>query len=246
MKFQKIYISALLLLFTAAYPLKSLKAQSEFGVKGGPIYTGFRDNYSGVSFDFESKNGVSIGAFYRLNNLIGPLHFQAEFLYQLKGARTYILYSGSGSGSYNNYEAYGYSPYSGYGGGYGGGYGYGYGGAYGYISPETSPYIRYKENYHYFNVPLLISVTTFKILDIYAGPELGYLFASSNNNRLLGELNRYSAGVATGIALKLGESTKLDLRYSTDFTTVYDMGSVNLKNQSFAFTVQRTLFRKQK
>jgi hypothetical protein len=229
-----------LALIVLIFPLfaQTLKAQSEFGVKGGPIFTGFRESYNGPTFDFESKSGVSIGAFYRLNNLLGPVNFQAEFLYQLKGARTFILYSGSSS--YGTYSGYGYSPY---GYSYGGGYGY-YG--YGYISPESSPYTRQKENYHYFNVPLMLSVTTFKFLDIYAGPELGYMFTSSNNRNITGDLNKFSAGIATGVAFELGENTKLDLRYSTDFTAVYDMGSVDLKNQSFAFTVQQTLFRKQK
>jgi len=56
---------------------------------------------------------------------------------------------------------------------------------------------------------------------------------------------RFSAGITGGVALNLGINTKLDFRYSRDFTTSYDMGQTDLKNQNFSISVQQTLFRKQ-
>jgi len=56
--------------------------------------------------DYQSKSGFSIGVFYRLNDIIGLVNFQAELLYQLKGV-----------GTNYNLNSYGYNI--GYGGGYG-------------------------------------------------------------------------------------------------------------------------------
>ena len=172
--------------------------------------------------------------FYRINNLLGPVNFQAEFLYQLKGANTFI----SSNLGLSGYNPYGYGGYGGYGyNSYGGGYGYNNG---------NGPWLTGQESFHYFNIPLLASVTAFKVIDFYAGPEIGYMFATSDIRRLSwGDVKRFSAGVSTGIAIHLGVNTKLDLRYSTDFTTLSDRGTTEFRNQSFAFTVQQTLFRKQ-
>ncbi|MGC9353910.1 MAG: outer membrane beta-barrel protein, partial [Mariniphaga sp.] len=106
------------------------------------------------------------------------------------------------------------------------------------------PWLRATEHYHYLSLPVLLTVTPVKFLDIYAGPELGYLLSFSENRMVTGDLNRFSAGLATGLALKLSKNTKLDFRYSSDFTTLYDMGSTNLKNQAFSFSVQQALFKK--
>jgi hypothetical protein len=253
MKYQNIYYAILLFLSVAFIPWESV-AQTEFGVKGGPLFTNWRHDHSGSGFKTETKTGVSAGGFYRINNLLGPVNFQAEFLYQLKGAKTFIT-SNTGSSGYNpygyssygygyggygfGYSAYGYSGYSGYSGygGYGSGYGYDNG---------NGPWITGQESFHYFNIPLLASVTAFKVIDFYAGPEIGYMFAATGYRRLAwGEVKKFSAGVSTGIAIHLGVNTKLDLRYSTNFTTLSEAGTTEFRNQSFAFTVQQTLFRKQ-
>jgi hypothetical protein len=239
MKYQNIYYAILLFLSVAFIPLKTA-AQSEFGVKGGPLFSGWRHDHSGSMFKTETKTGVSAGGFYRINNLFGPVNFQAEFLYQLKGAKTFII-SNTGASGYNpygyGYGGYGYN-YSGYGySSYGSGYGYDNG---------SGPWITGQESFYYFNIPFLASVTAFKVIDFYAGPEIGYMFAASEKRRLAwGDVKKFSAGVSTGIAIHLGINTKLDLRYSTDFTTLSNAGTTEFKNQSFAFTVQQTLFRKQ-
>ena len=91
MKFQKNHISVLLLLcFIAGYPVNSVKAQSEFGVKGGALYTGLKLGEESTMFDFQNSSGFSLGAFYTKNNLIGPIGLQMELLYQMKGANIYI------------------------------------------------------------------------------------------------------------------------------------------------------------
>lgn len=199
------------------FSIKSLQAQTEFGIKGGALISGFQDDYQGMVFDFERKSGILMGVYFNKKNFLGPIGLQTEFLYQLKGARTYILY--------HNDENSGALP------------------GFGYFDKSSAPWLRDIEHYHYLSVPVLLTVSPLKFLDIYAGPELGYLLSFSKNRRVTGELNRFSAGLATGLALKLGENTKLDFRYSPDFTTLYDMGSINLKNQTFSFSVQQALFR---
>lgn len=233
MKNQNIYNYAILLFLSIVLiPWKTAQAQPEFGIKGGPLFTGWRYDYNGLMFDTQTKTGISAGVFYRINNLLGPVHLQAEFLYQLKGAKTFISYN-PGSLEYNPY-GYGYNPY---------GYGV-YSGAYGYGS-KYGPWMTGQENYHYFSIPVLASVTVFKVMDIYGGPEIGCMFSHSGNQTLnYGEMKKFSSGISTGLAIHLGVNTKLDLRYSTDFTTVSE-ATTEFRNQSFAFTVQQTLFRKQ-
>lgn len=219
MKNKNLKIKLVLFFSVLIFTSETLHAQTEFGLKGGALYSGFRDNYQGMTFDFERKSGFLMGVYFKKQNLLGPVGLQTEFLYQLKGAETYILYHGSeNSGGYSEI---------------------------GYFNKSSAPWLRDTENYHYLSVPFLLSVSPLKFLDIYAGPELGYLLSFSKNKRVTGDLNRFSAGLATGLALKLSENTKLDFRYSSDFTTLYDMGSTNLKNQSFSFSVQQALFRKE-
>lgn len=223
---------------------QTFEVSTESGVKGGALYTGLKNQVNSQTVDFQTKSGFSIGVFYIWKDIIGPINLQTEFLYQLKGVRTNYYFNAYGDG-------YGY----GYGGGYGyNPYGYSSYGGYGYPSYQynyNSESVNYSntrnmENYHYFTVPLLFSVTAFKIVEIYVGPELGFKFYESDGQNLTAELNKFTAGMATGFALHLGENTKVDFRYSTDFTKVYDIEEENLKNQSFAFTVQQTLFRRLK
>lgn len=219
MKNKNLKIKIFLIGCFAVFGLESLHAQNEFGVKGGALYSGFREDYQGMIFDFERKSGFLMGVYYNKRNFLGPVGLQTEFLYQLKGANTYILYhEAENSGGYSNI---------------------------GYFDKSSAPWLRDTENYHYLSVPVLLTVSPLKFLDIYAGPELGYLLSFSKTRRVTGDLNRFSAGLATGLALKLSENTKFDFRYSSDFTTLYDMGSTNLKNQSFSFSVQQALFRKE-
>lgn len=227
MKNQKNHISVLLLLcIFASYPAKLLKAQSEFGVKGGVLNTRFNKTNVGSMFSFEKKNGVEIGAFYKLNNLLGPIGLQTELLYQLKGANLDISYSCPTNSETGDY---------------------GYGGAgYGYSNGKLSPHTTYTKNLHYVSLPVLLTVTPVKFLDIFAGPQLGYLVGTSGDHIKTSEYERVSAGITGGVALNLGINTKLDFRYSKDFTTSYDMGQTDLKNQNFSISVQKTLFRKQK
>ncbi len=221
-------------------PAKFISAQTEFGVKGGALYSTYRTNYSGITLDFETQSGFLFGVYARKENLLGPIGLQAELLYQRKGAIEKT----------NGYPNYGYSPY-GYGG-YGGfgysPYGYGYGQypnySYNYVSEGSMNWVKTNKHLHYFSLPVLFTYSPMKFLDVYCGPEFGYMFAESDNRIVLGEYNRFSAGIDAGFMAKLGEHTKLDFRYATDFTKVADMGSVEPKNQSFSVSVQQTLFPK--
>jgi hypothetical protein len=148
MKYQNINHYAIIFFLSIVFiPWKTATSQSEFGVKGGPLFNGWRHDHSGSAFKTETKTGVSAGVFYRINNLLGPVNFQAEFLYQLKGANTYIS-SIIGSSGYN---PYGYG-YGGYGYGYNS-YGSGYGGGYGYDN-GNGPWLTGQESFHYFNYSL--------------------------------------------------------------------------------------------
>jgi len=221
-------IAIFLLLCVGILAPEYATSQTEYGVKGGPLFTNVKNEFESSSISIETKIGLSAGVFYRINNLIGPVNLQAEFLYQLKGAETYIFYN----------------PYSGgYGYGY---YQYNYGG-YGYNLYDESnlQWIKGDESFHYFNLPVLASVTLYKLIDMYAGPEIGYKFITSGNSSYILAEKNFSAGISAGIAVNLGQNTKLDLRYSTDFTSLTDMTTTQIKNQSFGFIVQQTLFRKQ-
>jgi len=225
MKNQNIHCYAIALLFLAIITVKSVNAQSEFGVKGGALYTGFNKTNVGSMFSFEKKNGVELGVFYKLNNLLGPIGLQTELLYQLKGANLDIQYFCSTNSETGN---------SGFGGD-----------GYGYSNGKLSPHRTFTQNLHYISLPVLLTVTPVKFLDIFAGPQLGYLAGTSGDRIKTSDYERFSAGITGGVALNLGINTKLDFRYSRDFTTSYDMGQTDLKNQNFSISVQQTLFRKQ-
>jgi opacity protein-like surface antigen len=211
------------LLFTAAYPLKSLKAQSEFGVKGGINYFNIIESSGALSnFDYLWKDGLTTGIFYNTGKLWGPLGFQTELLYQMKGA----------DGEMQNLT-YGYTPY-----------GEGF-----TISITQSPGSTHtSERLHYLNLPVLATISTAKFLDFYIGPELGYLVGMNTKRMETDNLTRFSFGASVGAKLKLCTSTSLDFRYSYDFTNYDDQGSAGysskLKNHGFAITIQQTLFNK--
>lgn len=220
MNYQNIHYHAIaFFLFVAIIPVNSLKAQSEFGVKGGILFSNIKAVDNNSNIEFEKKDGLSVGAFYKKRNLFGPVGFQTELLYQMKGANVFM-------------EKYEILPDAGQG-----------------SQVEMSgAFYRDKEQLHYFTLPLLLTVRTTKFLDLYAGPELGYLFSFKNSSLVTGEMKRFSAGAALGATLKLCENTQLDFRYSTDFTSFGTLGkisSIEKKNNGFAITIQKTLFRKQ-
>jgi hypothetical protein len=224
MKNQNIQSYAIAFLFLVTiFSAKSVKAQSEFGVKGGALYSGFKPIHYFNSLSFDYHSGFELGLFYKKSELLGPIGFQTEFLYQLKGANFNIFTSDYG---------YGYTPY-GYGSNatYTGGYGYG-----------NSSFMISKQKYHYFTIPVLLTVSPFKFLEVYGGGEIGYMFASSKDRFM--EKNNFRAGFALGANLKLGENTRLDFRYSQDITSLVDFGDEKLKSRSFSVSVQQTLFRK--
>ena len=230
MKNRNIYINAILFLFILFFiPWKTANSQTEFGVKGGPLFSKLRNDFDENSIDIDTKIGISAGVFYRINNLLGPVNLQAEFLYQLKGVESYNI---EYYNPYYNYN-YGYNqnPYGGYG--------------YNQYNGISAIWLEGDENFHYFSLPVLASVTMFKLIDIYAGPEFGYKFITSDNSGYILAEKSSAAGITAGIAVHLGQNTKLDLRYSTDFTNLTDITTNKIKNQSFGFIVQQTLFRKQ-
>ncbi|HKI89346.1 MAG TPA: porin family protein [Draconibacterium sp.] len=201
---------------------QSIKAQSEFGVKGGVLFSNINAPLNNSNVDFENKNGFSLGLFYKKKDLLGPVGFQTEFLYQRKGANYFIE-----KYEFINPNDYSFEEYT-------------------QLLNAPKSYYRSDEILHYFTVPLLLTLRTTKFLDIYAGPELGYLFSFKNNREVTGQMNRFSTGIAMGATLKLCERTSLDFRYSTDFISFDTLGknsSINLKNYGFSVTIQQTLFR---
>ncbi|HSM48584.1 MAG TPA: hypothetical protein VK872_12260, partial [Draconibacterium sp.] len=101
MKYQNIHYYAIAFLFLVAIiPVNSLKAQSEFGVKGGINYFNIIRSGASSNLDLKWKDGLTTGIFYNTGKLWGPLGFQTELLYQMKGADVEI-----------QNVTYGYSPY---------------------------------------------------------------------------------------------------------------------------------------
>jgi len=215
-------------LFLGISSSHTLKAQSEFGIKGGALYSGFKPTHYFNSLNFDTHSGFELGLFYRMPKILGPIGFQTEFLYQLKGAHVNVFTSDYGYGS----------PYAN-GGNVSNTGGYGYYG-------DNSSWVMDKQKYHYFTIPVLLTVSPLKFFDIYGGVEFGYMFAESKDRLRYIENNKFSTGLALGAALKLGDNTKLDFRYSSDLTPFFEVGDAKLKSRSFSVSVQQTLFRKQK
>ncbi len=237
MKYQNIhyYAIAFLFLFTII-PVNSLKAQSEFGVKGGALYTGLKLGEESSLFDFQNSSGFSLGAFYTKNNLIGPVGLQFELLYQMKGANIYIQQPsiptpGNGETEIVYWFQY-YRKRS--------------------ILASTTPvaWDRHQERYHYFSLPILLTFQPTKFLDVYSGVELGYMFAKTNvyssnlNDLMLGEPNRFSASWIAGAKVRLGDKTKLDFRYSGNLVPLYEIRNTEIKDHSFSISIEQSLWRK--
>lgn len=237
MKFQHIFTCALLLLFIAGVPLQSLKAQSEFGLKGGALYSSLKSENLNSLFDLQTSSGFSIGAFYEKQNLLGPFGFQVELLYQLKGTNIFIQHPDLTIPGYGeNNPGYGFAYYR--------------NGSY-LHSLQPLLWDRHQERFHYFLLPILLTFPTTKFLDIYSGFELGYMFANSvvyssdYNLSVLGDINKFSASWIAGAKVRLGDNTKLDFRYSSNLVPLYEMGSSSIKNRNFSVSIQQTIFRKQ-
>ena len=104
-KFILIPTSFIFLFVVSLLNTQSASAQSEFGVKGGIIYSNIYKSGPKSNLDFDFKDGLSAGIFYK-RNLAGNFGFQSELLYQQKGADVKIEPIDGTLGS-------GYSPYSG-------------------------------------------------------------------------------------------------------------------------------------
>lgn len=218
--------------------VQTLQAQSEFGLKGGALYSGLKSENLNSLFDLQNSSGFSIGAFYEKHNLIGPIGFQAEFLYQMKGANIFIQHPDltiQGNGVQNSGDGFSYFRNGSY-----------------LHTLDPVLWDRHQERYHYFSLPVLLTFPPTKFLDIYSGFELGYMFAKSvvyssdYNLMILGDINKFSASWILGTKVRLGDKTKLDFRYSSNLVPLYEMGNSNIKDHSFSVSVQQTLFRKQK
>lgn len=222
----KIYTATgILLLISLLVLSKNGYAQSELGIKGGATYFGLNKDISSVAFDFEMRSGITLGAYYKKKNLLDPLDLQVELLYQQKGGNYFIKsFPGENGGEYYNQPGY-----------------------YGYTDKWSGYWMRKSQRFHYFSLPVLLSFSPVKFLDVYAGPEIGYLFANSGSPHLGWDPTRFSFGLTGGVAFKIDKYTKLDVRYSTDLTRIADFGDTDIKNYGWQFTVKRALlFRKQK
>jgi opacity protein-like surface antigen len=237
MKHQNIHCYAIaFLLLVAIIPANSLKAQSEFGIKGGALYSGLKLGEESYMFDFQNSSGFSLGAFYTKNNLVGPIGLQMELLYQMKGANIYIQQPSIPTPGNGETEiAYWFQYYRKRS-----------------ILASTAPvtWDRHQERYHYFSLPILLTFQPAKFLDIYSGVELGYMFAKTNiyssnlNHLMLGEPNRFSASWVAGAKVRLGDKTKLDFRYSGNLVPLYEIRNTDIKDHSFSISIEQSLWRK--
>lgn len=223
MKNQNIHYYAIALLFLAAIiPTNYLKAQSEFGVKGGINYFNIIRSGASSNLDLSFKDGLTTGIFYNTGKLWGPLGLQTELLYQMKGSDVEI-----------DHVTYGYSPY---------------GDPSTNLTVDIPVSSHTIEQLHYLSLPILATFSTARFLDFYAGPELGYLIGMNTKRAESGNLNHFSFGASVGAKLKLCTSTSLDFRYSFDFTNYDNEGnssySSKYRNHGFTITIQQTLFTK--
>ena len=237
MKYQNIHNYAIAFLFLVViFSTKSLNAQSEFGVKGGALYTGLKFSNESSMYDFQNSSGFSLGAFYRKNNLVGPIGLKVELIYQMKGANIYMQRPSIPTLGNDETEIVQWYEY------------YRRGSFLGTTSPVS--WDRHQERYHYFSLPILLTFQPAKFLDVYSGFELGYMFAKTNvysskqNHLILGEPNRFSASWVAGTAFKLSENTRLDFRYSSNINTLYKMFNSDIKDHSFSISIEQSLWRK--
>jgi len=206
-------------LILAIFSTQSLKAQSKIGLKGGILFSNIHRSGSDSNLETEGKTGLSIGALYEKQNMLGIFGLQTEILYQQKGAEYFIRKLET------NYTIDG-----------------------GNTIALPSSYYRDTENLHYLTVPVLLTVSANKYLKLYIGPEFGYLFSIKNKRIKTEEVNRFSAGLAAGLSFKLCKNTNLDFRYSYDLTPFDYMDSnkiSKLNNHGFEITIQQTIFNKQ-
>lgn len=224
MKNKNLTIRILISFFFLLLIVNTSNAQTEFGVKGGVLFSGINKKINSTVFDFEKRTGYAAGFFLKKANMLGPIGLQAELLYQLKGGDYYIMQHSTGT--------YGSSG--------------GYYGGYGYFDKRSVPWLRRYEKYHYLSLPLLVTFSPLGFLDVYAGPEAGYMISHSKYSLLGNDFNNFSAGLTAGFAVKISDNTKLDMRYSEDFTPIVNMGDSDIKNYSFTVGLQKTLFRNQK
>ena len=73
--------SLLLTLTTSSF------AQSEYGLKGGILFSNIDRSGPNSNLSFKRQEGLSFGAFYKQKNLVSIIGFQGEILYQLKVLR---------------------------------------------------------------------------------------------------------------------------------------------------------------
>ena len=224
MKNQNLLLSVNVLIFLFLFAgIHFASAQDELGLKGGILFSDIvvPDNNSNV--EIEKRDGILVGVFYTKNNLLGKIGLQTELLYQQKGANFYIKKIESTPGS--SYDIYTFEL----------------------NAPKS--YYKEEEVLHYISVPILINIPATKFLELYIGPEVGYLFSEKTNREITGKLNRFSAGATAGAILNFCKHTSIDLRYSRDLSSFDDLDktmSLDMHNQGFSITLQQKLFIKQK
>lgn len=215
-------VSFILLFVFSLSIAQSATAQDEFGLKGGIIYSNIYRSGPKSNVDFDFKDGLSAGIFYK-RNLSERFGFQSELLYQQKGADVKIEPIDGSLGG-------GYSPYSGE-----------------VNSASVSIPYSTNEKLHYLSLPLLISFKPANFIELFAGPELNYLFSMSSDRLKTDKLNRFSPGISAGAKFKLGKNTALDFRYSFDLNHYDNMGDATypakLKTNSFSVALQQSLFK---
>ena len=199
--------------------IENAGAQNVFGLKGGILFSNIvvPDNNSNV--EIEKREGILVGVFYTKNKLLGKIGLQTELLYQQKGANFYIEKMEATPGS--SYDFYTF------------------------VLNEPNSYYKEEEVLHYISVPVLLNIPASKFLELYIGPEVGFLFSEETNREKTGKLNRFSAGATAGAILNFCKHTSIDLRYSRDLSSFDDLDktmSLDMHNQGFSITLQQKIF----
>lgn len=199
----------------------SVLAQNETGVKGGIRFSDILVPNNNTNVDIKKRDGVLAGIYFKKEQIAGNLGLQTELLYQQKGANYFI--EKYDSPEFDSFEDYSFS-----------------------LNTPKSYYLE-EEVLHYVSVPVLVTFPASGFVELYLGPEFGYLVSSSTNRQETGELNKFSVGATAGAIINFCKHTNIDLRYSRDLSSFdkFSVPSLEMKNHGFSITLQQTIFRKQ-
>lgn len=98
-------------------------------------------------------------------------------------------------------------------------------------------------NFHYIEIPLMISREVIDRVEVQAGPSIGYLFKASGNvggrnENILEDMNRVDLSLFLGGNYRLSDYWNLKVRYGISLKSVSQTGTQRNNTVSFLFEYQ--------